>query len=221
MGSETYKLDLHTHSVASPDGSLELADFRAMLGTGSLSFVAITDHNTITYAQMVREELGDRIIIGEEINTTEGEIIGLYLKKAIEPGLKPHKAAELIHKQGGLVYIPHPFETVRKGFTKLALDELADEVDIVEVFNGRALAKHTALQAKAWVTDHGVPGAASSDAHGKRGWGKTYTVIDQMPSVVNLCELLKNAALAEQHIGMPGLLYPKLNRLRIRKRRKH
>jgi Predicted metal-dependent phosphoesterases (PHP family) len=73
-----YKVDLHTHSIASPDGSLNEDNYRKMLETGRLDCIAVTDHNTIAFAKELHANLGDRIIVGEEITTLDGEIIGLF-----------------------------------------------------------------------------------------------------------------------------------------------
>src|SRR5476649_2676258 len=101
-----YKIDLHTHSIASPDGSITLEDYRSILNSGRLDMVAITDHNTIGFAMATKKTLGVRIIVGEEIKCLEGEIIGLFLSKPVEPGRPYTQTIEDIKDQGGLVYIP-------------------------------------------------------------------------------------------------------------------
>lgn len=209
-------IDLHTHSEGSPDGSLDLSDYRHMLAKGSLDYIAVTDHNTIETAQKLQHELGERVIVGQEIDTKEGEIIGLYLTKHV-PAHKGAKATvHAIKKQGGLVYIPHPFETVRKGINLETLDEIADDVDIIETHNGRAMFQNMSDQATAWARLHEVATAASSDAHGKIGWGRTYSNISDVPTKDNLVGLLRHATLQREFVGWLALLYPKLNRLRKR-----
>lgn len=209
-------IDLHTHSEGSPDGSIDLPAYQYMLAKGSLDYIAVTDHDTIEMAQRLQRELGERIIVGQEIDTKEGEIIGLYLTKHV-PAHKGAKATvHAIKKQGGLVYIPHPFETVRKGISLEALDEIAADVDIIETHNGRAMFQNMSDQATAWARLHEVATAASSDAHGKVGWGKTYSSISDVPTKDNLVGLLQHATLQREFVGWAGLLYPKLNRLRKR-----
>jgi predicted metal-dependent phosphoesterase TrpH len=210
-----YKIDLHTHSHASPDGALKTDHYRKMLESGDLDYIAVTDHNTITAATQLQKELGDHIIVGEEITTTAGEIIGLYLKKVIPAHLSLSQTVSLIHDQRGLVYIPHPFETVRQGVTLTDLQTIAAKVDIIETHNGRSL-QNRSSQTIEWATAHKVPGAASSDAHGWHGWGKTYSLIKQPPTDITLPELLRTS---EHQLGSPGVrgrLYPKANRLRRR-----
>lgn len=208
-----YKVDLHTHSRASPDGSLTAIQYRRMLESGGLDYIAITDHDTIEFAQKLKAELGGRIIVGEEITASEGEIIGLYLTRRIPAGLSAAETVERICGQGGLVYVPHPFETVRKGLSAAVLHGLAAQVSIVETRNGRSL-QNRGQQATAWAAAHSLPGAASSDAHGWHGWGKTYSLLSAPPTVDSLAILLGSA---DYHVGSPGILgrlYPKFNRLR-------
>lgn len=213
-----FKIDLHTHSVASKDGGLTAEDYERKLASGELQYIAVTDHNTIDFAQQLQRKLGDKIIVGEEILVQEGEIIGLYLREPIEPGLKAAEAAEKIHTQGGIVYIPHPFETVRKGLPEATMDEITELIDIVEVHNGRALFQNKMNKAMLWTARHQKAVASSSDAHGPKGWGKTFSVVDPAPARENLVKLLKHATHIQKKVGLRGILYPKLNRIR-RKRR--
>jgi len=209
-----YKVDLHTHSIASPDGSLTLEHYRQALGEQRLDYVAITDHNRIDYAQQVQAVLGERIIVGEEITAKEGEVIGLFLTRPVPAGLPLAQTIEQIISQGGLVYIPHPFESVRKGLPAAALDAVADQVAIVEVHNGRAVFQNKTNQAEAWARAHAKAGAASSDAHGWYGWCKTYSTIDRAPMRDTLPIALAAARYTVGSAGVRGVLYPKFNRLR-------
>lgn len=210
----SYKVDLHTHSIASPDGALTDVDYQHALESGLLDYIAVTDHNTIAFARQLRAELGERIIIGEEIKTTAGEIIGLYLKEAIPSHLSPRETVAQIRKQQGLVYIPHPFETVRSGISMRTLMDIADDVDIIEVHNGRAVFQNRSEIAKEWSVQQQVPGAASSDAHGVAGWGRTYSVLSAKPTPARLIQQLHQATYENRWPGVKGLLYPKMNRFK-------
>ena len=116
-----FKTDLHTHSEASPDGGITLAQYQKVLNDGVLDCIAITDHNEVDFALHAHKTLGNKIIVGEEIMTTKGEIIGLFLKEKVAPQQSPADTVVSIKSQGGLVYIPHPFETVRKGMHPTSL----------------------------------------------------------------------------------------------------
>ena len=214
-----YKVDLHTHSVASHDGGISAEQYAHALSTNILDVIAVTDHNHIDFALGVQQQLGDRIIVGEEIMTTGGEIIGLYLTKRIKPGLSPLETIKQIKEQGGLVYVPHPFESVRKGLHPAALEELVDYVDIVEVCNGRAFLQNRSAQTVIWAKLNHVIGAASSDAHGIRGLGKTYTRVKKLPAVGDLVEIVANGTPVTERPGVRSLLYPKYHRIRKKLRR--
>lgn len=214
------RIDLHTHSVGSPDGGVTLAQYKALIESNVLQYIAITDHDRIDVAQEIHSQLGDAIIIGQEITTQNGEIIGLFLKSKITPGLTAKETAEAIRDQGGLVYIPHPFETVRKGITKEALDPIASLVDIVEVHNGRAVFQNKGPQAAAWARLHNTATAASSDAHGVKGMATSFSVIDEVPTAKTLAKLLEKGRLQINRPPLRSLLYPKYNRLRGTLKRK-
>lgn len=212
----SYKVDFHTHSTASPDGSLQLKDYQYALQNRRLDSIAVTDHNTVDQALLLQAELGDRIIVGEEITTLQGEIIGLYLTQTIPPLLDIQVTIQAIKAQGGLVYIPHPFETVRGGVREATLEAIAGDVDIVEIQNGRAVFQNLSKRAADWALRHSTPGVASSDAHGKKGWGRTYTVLHEMPTRDTLVALLSEGTINKGFPGLIGILYPKVNRIRKR-----
>lgn len=206
-------IDLHTHSIASPDGGLNEAQYQAMLASGKLDYIAVTDHGTITFARALQQRLGAQIIVGEEITAREGDIIGLYLRHAVPGGLPVVETASQIHGQGGLVYVPHPFERLRKGPARTALAALEACADIIEVYNGRALSRRANARAAAWAADTQKPAAASSDAHGWHGWGRSYSVVAAAPTRGTLAALLVHAVLVTHRPGLRMVLYPKLHRL--------
>lgn len=208
------KVDLHTHSNASPDGGISAEQYQTALDSGLLDVIAVTDHNQIDFALDLNARLGERIIVGEEIMTAAGEIIGLYLTELVPPGLSPNETIERIKAQGGVVYIPHPFETVRKGIHPSVLEEIADSVDIVEVCNGRAFFQNRSEQAVVWTRLNNKASAASSDAHGHGGLGTTYTSLTEKPSITSLVELVQSGVRITERPSVRALLYPKLNRLR-------
>lgn len=211
-----FKVDLHTHSEASPDGGLNLTQYERALSSGTLQMIAITDHNTVEFARHARKKLGGSIIIGEEIMTNEGEIIGLFLQETIAPYQSLEATIAAIRAQHGVVYVPHPFETVRKGLSANALQRIANDIDLIEVYNGRAMQKSAQKKAMQWAKEHGVPGVASSDAHGNRGWGRTYTTIGAALTSANVAAVFANAQHARKNVGIIGRMYPTLHRTKKR-----
>lgn len=211
-----FKIDLHTHSEASPDGGITANQYARILEQEKLDYIAITDHDRIDFALGMQKALGDKIIVGQEITTTDGELIGLYLKERIKPHQTAFKTAQAIHAQGGLVYVPHPFETTRKGLQEVVLQKIADLVDIVEVHNGRALGQSCNIRAATWAKLHGKTGASSSDAHGVRGLGYSYSIVQEIPSRGSLVGNIKMSALASRKAPLYSFLYPTLHRTRKR-----
>jgi predicted metal-dependent phosphoesterase TrpH len=209
-----YKVDLHTHSNASPDGGISEEQYRKALENNVVDYIAITDHNQLGTALELQRALGERIIVGEEIMSSAGEIVGLYLTQRVEPGLTPLETVKQIKDQNGLVYIPHPFETVRKGLHPSMLEELVDYVDLMEVCNGRAFLQNRSTQAAVWARLNHKTGAASSDAHGYHGLGRTFTQVADKVDRDNLLELMAGGTLRTAHPSVRALLYPKYHRLR-------
>lgn len=208
------KVDLHTHSVASPDGGITLEQYIHAIDHNLLDFIAITDHNTTKMAVEIQKALGKKIIVGEEIMTLQGEIVGLYLKETIRPHQTLQATVKEIKAQGGVVYVPHPFETVRKGISEDQLLTIADDVDIVEVYNGRAFAQNRGPQATTWARLNGKACAASSDAHGFKGLGSAYTIIDNEPNSKTLAQLVLHGKRNMERPPLRTLLYPKMHRLK-------
>lgn len=208
------KVDLHTHSTTSPDGGISLDEYVETIGNKDLDYIAVTDHGSIEFAKKLKKALGDKIIVGQEIDCLEGEIIGLYLSEKVQAGLPVTEAVKVVKKQGGLVYVPHPFETVRKGLTKGALESIKELVDIVEVYNGRALVQNKGPEASVWARVNEKATSASSDAHGVKGLATAYNILDSEPTVRSLVQQLKTGKMNMQRPPAHTLLYPKINRLR-------
>jgi len=209
------KIDLHTHSEASIDGGITAEEYANLLRNEIADVIAITDHDRIDFALGMQKALGDdKIIVGEEITTTQGEIIGLYLSEKIIPGMSAQETIDAIKAQNGIVYIPHPFEKVRKGLQEDILLALIDDIDIMEGFNGRALVQNYGPQAISLAKKHNVTAVASSDAHGAKGVGHTYTTVKERPTRQNFLQIIKLGRMRTKRPPYYTLLYPKINRLK-------
>lgn len=159
-------LHVHTLYSACAETKLEvIGDYCRRKGVHALG---ITDHDTTAGAFALKSVLGKdvKLIIGEEIKTRQGEIIGLFLKKEIPPGLEAVETVHRIKDQGGIVYIPHPFDPLKiTRLKKSALLQVIDMVDIIEVFNAKVVFPVVYVIAKNFAKKHGKLGAAGSDAH--------------------------------------------------------
>jgi len=177
-------VDLHAHSSASFDSLADpprLVQRARQLG---LTHLAITDHERIDGARRAMALGGEglQVIVGEEICSRDGDLIGLFLEEPVPPGLDAAQTAQAIRDQGGIVGLPHPFDSFRSSGGSRAdreegrLAELAAIVDYVETHNARAY-RDANPRAAAFAAHHGLPGVASSDAHSVMELGVASTVL--------------------------------------------
>jgi predicted metal-dependent phosphoesterase TrpH len=170
------KIDLHCHSEASADCSTPLALFPARCRERGVRIQAITDHNEIWGAQKLQEIVEEEklkkagfpltVIVGEEVSTTHGEIIGLFIREKIPAGMTPKETVTAIKEQGGLVVLPHGFDPLKRWrLQPTALETVADQIDVVETFNARISNLRWNQAAVDWSKLHNLPMSAGSDAH--------------------------------------------------------
>jgi hypothetical protein len=144
------------------------------LETG-INCIAIADHGTIEGALKMQSLAPFPVIVAEEILTPLGEIIGMFLKETIPSGLSVEQVISRIRAQGGLVCIPHPFDTLyRHALGGNMLEALVEQIDIIEVFNARSRFPWYSAKARAFAEKHGIPGSAGSDAHTPGEIGNAY-----------------------------------------------
>jgi len=158
------RVDLHVHSVASWDGHAAPRDVALRCRRLGLGPVFLTDHDTIAGALELSRSDPDGVVVGQEVTTAEGELIGLFLDRPIPPGLTPDDAVGLIRDQGGLVYLQHPYDARRRCLAEDAVERLAGRIDIVEVYNGRSPEAANRMAEDLCEILGAVPGAGS-DAH--------------------------------------------------------
>jgi len=175
------KVDLHVHTYHSPDSRSSCEAIIRMVEARGLDAVAITDHNTIAGALELAELVPFPVIVGEEIRTPEGEIMGLFLKEEVSRGLSPEETIACVKAQGGLVAVPHPLDRVRRGSAlgEAAVRRVIDRVDIIEGFNARALFPSDNQDAQALAAGFGLPCSAGSDAHAPYEIGTAY--VEMLP----------------------------------------
>jgi predicted metal-dependent phosphoesterase TrpH len=164
-------VELHCHSSASYDSLSAPAQIvRAAVSRG-LTHLAITDHERIDAAVEVRELAppGLTVIVGEEVRSTDGDVIGLFLERAVPAGLSALETIAAIHEQGGLAGIPHPFDRFRfSGLVRAderRLDRLLEAADYIEAFNARVPYARANERAALLARERGLPAVAASDAH--------------------------------------------------------
>ncbi len=196
-------VDLHCHTSASFDSlSDPLKVIRAARSRG-LTHLAITDHDTIDGALRARDAAPDglTVIVGEEVKTAAGDLICVFLERAIPPGLSVAETVAAAREQGGLVGIPHPFDGYRSSLLKdEGLTSIAGLVDWVETHNARVVFGGGNEKAAAFAAEHGLPGVAVSDAHTILEVGVASTVVSGDPSTpAGLLAALRDAQLTTGH----------------------
>ncbi len=186
------KIDLHNHTLCSKDCCSSYDDIIAAVQRSGLDGIAVTDHNELRGALELEQLAPFLVIPGEEIKTSRGEIIGLFLRERIPPGLGPLETVREIHDQGGVAYVPHPFDEIRGSrIQRDALDEVAPHIDILEVFNARnALPRYNA-RALDYAERNGLLAGAGSDAHTLGEYGRAYVDIPPFSSPAEFLESMR------------------------------
>lgn len=174
------KADLHIHTTYSMDCAMTLEQIIARCLKIGINCLAITDHNTIAGALRMKEIAPFPIIVGEEILTSGGEIIGLFLSQEIPSKLSIEETISLIKAQDGLVCIPHPYDRLRLSmFRNQVFESIMPEVDIIEVFNARSLSPNSSARARHLVRKYDKLASAGSDAHTPSEIGNAYVEIPE------------------------------------------
>lgn len=174
------KCDLHLHSFRSHDSNTGLDKLISTCLERGINCVAITDHNSFASALQLQKLAPFPVIPGEEVKSSEGEIIGLFLKDEIPRGMSAGATVEEIKRQGGLVYIPHPFDRIRNGpLAPEALSEIIDQVDVVETYNSRITFMADVRAAERFAATHRKPRGAGSDAHVWWELGSSYVEMEE------------------------------------------
>ena len=195
------RIDMHVHTHASWDCLSDPEEVLALAVDRGMDRIAITDHNRLWAASALARRYPDRVIPGEEVKTAEGiDVIGLYLKEEIPEGTPARQVCAEIRKQGGLVYIPHPYARGKGGGGRYA-EELADHADIIEVFNARLHNLALNQAAADLASRRNLPTGSGSDAHTLWELGAAYV---ELPAHPNQPGALLDALWSARVCGVPS-----------------
>jgi predicted metal-dependent phosphoesterase TrpH len=184
------KADFHIHTCYSMDCNTSLEDIIDRCLKTKINCIAISDHGTIEGALKMQSLAPFKVIVSEEILTPHGEIMGIFLKEGIPSGISIEETVSQIKAQGGLVALPHPFDPFRGlRLDNNRLEELAEQIDVIEVFNARSPLSGPATRARAFAAKHDLPGIVGSDAHTTGEIGYTYI---EMPDFNDKAEFLQS-----------------------------
>jgi predicted metal-dependent phosphoesterase TrpH len=209
---ERLRVDLHTHTMWSGDSTTTPDEFAAAVESSGLDVVCITDHNAVEGARELRDRLSCRVIVGEELRTAAGEIIGLFLTERVPMGISHVDAAKAIRDQGGAVYIPHPFDPMRRNLSETALYELAeaDLIDAIEVLNAKTSLTSLNRRAAEFAAEFGIVGGAGSDGHVPDALGAAYVEMVDFDGPMEFLASLATADVIGHHWDEPRPWTPRI-----------
>ena len=166
-------VDLHMHTDHSYDCATPVEVLLAEARARGLGAIAVTDHNEISGALEARAKAsGIKIIVGEEVKTAEqGEVIGLFIEELIPAGLTLEETLDRIHSQGGIAYVPHPFDRLHSVPDYAHLLNAVESIDAIEVHNARVAIGEFNEEAARFAAKYRIPAGAGSDAHVAQGLG--------------------------------------------------
>jgi glycosyltransferase involved in cell wall biosynthesis len=190
--------DFHIHSHHSKDCTMPVAAILERAQEAGLDVIAITDHGTAAGGLEAREMADGyavRVIVGEEVMTSEGEVIGLFLERTIPNGMSFAETIVAIKQQGGIVYVPHPFDRLHTIPSPRVLRANVASIDVLEVFNSRLAFPGFNELAERFAQRYRIPAAAGSDAHVLPGVGTVLCGIEDFEGPLDFV-----AALAESRV---------------------
>ncbi len=176
--SKSWHVDLHSHTLWSKDCLTAFETIIKLCQQRGIDKIAITDHNTADGALAMQKMAPELVIVGEEIMTTQGEILAYFVRESVPAGLTSEATIQRLRNQGAVISVSHPFDRFRKGAWQEAdLLRIIDQVDAIEIFNARCLLAEDNSNALTFAEEHGVLGTAGSDAHISAEYGKAMTVL--------------------------------------------
>ncbi|MCB1154861.1 PHP domain-containing protein [bacterium] len=197
------KVDLHNHTTFSFDGEMNPRRFIERYTELGFGAVAVTDHNTRLGALAIRElDPPFKVIVGCEVSTQYGEIIGLFLEKDIKKKMHPLDAAKAIHDAGGITLLPHPFLGIPTAMKREILPQLLPHIDIVEGLNARGPEPAKDFDSYLWGRYHGLAISGGSDAHSASGAGSGYVLMEDFDGPQDFLEKLRRGTIVTRRREM-------------------
>ena len=203
-GRPLIEVDLHMHTDHSGDCATPVDVLINTARDRGLGAIAITDHNEVSgaiEARKLAEELGDiKVIVAEEVKTAaQGEVIGLFLEEKIPKGLTMAETIREIRAQGGLVYVPHPFDRFHSVPDYEHLLDMVEEIDLLEVFNPRVAVTAFNEEAVRFASKYRIVPAAGSDSHVAQGLGSVRQRIHDFDGPAEFLEAMRDADITRKH----------------------
>lgn len=191
------RVELHTHTCASKDSLVQPEKLLEHCQKVGIDRVAITDHNEIRGALAAKALAPEWVIVGEEIHTSQGELLGYFMTEHIPGGLEPIETIHRLRAQGAVISVSHPFDKTRgPQWTLQQLFAILPHVDAIETFNARCLTNQPNKQAAAFAGEHDLLETVGSDAHTLKEVGRASL---RMPPFSDAAEFLEALRYAQHH----------------------
>jgi hypothetical protein len=207
LGSRDFiHVDLHMHTDHSPDCATEVETLLDSAKRAGLGAIAITDHNEVSGALEARERAnGIKVIVAEEVKTADqGEVIGLFIEEKIPRGMSLEETIAEIRRQGGLVYVPHPFDRMHSVPDYEHLLKVVEDIDAIEVFNPRVAFSAFNEEAARFAAKYRIVAGAGSDSHVAQGLGSVKIRMRDFDGPEEFLESLRDADIVRKR---QSLLY--------------
>lgn len=186
-----FTVEFHCHTNASGDCLVPPADLVATCQQRGIDRVVVTDHNSIAGALEAKKLDPGRVIVGEEILTTKGELLAAFVTEEVPRDLDPMEVIKRLRAQGAFISVSHPFDPRRSGWSLDDLIELAPLVDAIETFNARNILPTYNQRAAAFAAEHGLRGTAGSDAHTVLELGRAVMLLPEFTDAEGLRNAMK------------------------------
>ena len=206
------RVDMHLHSMWSGDSTTTPDELREMAVATGVDVLCVTDHHAIEGALRLVDELPCRVIVGEEVASHTGEIIGLFLSERIPQGLTAVETATRVRDQGGLVYVPHPFDPMRRNLSEVSLIELAELglIDAIEVINAKTSLSSLNKRAADFASEYELLAGAGSDCHVPEAMGAAFVVMPDFDGPAEFLESLAKGTPVGHHHDPPRKWRPRI-----------
>ncbi len=188
------RVELHSHTHWSKDCLTTPATILQLCEKRRVDKIAITDHNTAEGALELHALAPERVIVGEEIMTTQGELLGYFMTESIPAGLTPQETIRRLRRQGAAISVSHPFDRLRKGAWEEAdLLRIIHDVDAIEIFNARCVFREDNLKAAKFASERRILGTVGSDAHSSVEYGRAVSLLHPFSNAAEFLQALGSA----------------------------